>query len=381
MDNQNDNLSRRSFITMAGFAAAGSLFAAKKSNDPGVYSVAVLGDTHFDGVKPREYHRHYTAGGNAKAYKAHYAEFVRNGVMWKRFMPSLMKASASCVTPDTAFVLQLGDLIQGDCDDVKVHNEMLSDMFKYVSRIYGKDMPFVTVVGNHDIRGKGALGVYDEVVPPLMAKQIKQPVNKTTFHFRQGPDVFICIDFNAPRPDIRDIIRILDETRSARHTFVVCHGPVIPSCSSLWYLYGHPSYAAQRLRLRSLLAQRNAIVLSGHTHCIEYYDCKFPEGRITQFVANSVWASKAGAPLRIIDEGPELYGKRMPFKNGMPANKHLEKLTHEYRRSVQEYLFAGGAGHYRLNVSDVVVSIDFYEGDSKKPSRKFILRGKGFEGA
>ena len=236
-------------------------------------------------------------------------------------------------------------------------------------------MPFVTVVGNHDIRGKDARGVYDEVVPPIMAKQTGQPVNKTTFYFRQGPDVFICIDFNAPRPDIRDIRRILEETKDARYTFVVSHGPVIPSCASLWYLYGHPAQAALRRQLRTMLAARNAIVLSGHTHAIEYYDCEFPEGKITQFVANSVWPREEHAPLRVIDEDVASYGNRIPRKNGKPANKHLENLYHEYRFNVKKYMFGGGAGHYKLKVSDDMVSIDFYEGNSKKPSRNFILRG------
>ena len=128
--------------------------------------------------------------------------------------------------------------------------------------------------------------------------------------------------------------------------------------------------------MRTLLAARNAIVLSGHTHAIEYYDCEFPQGKITQFVATSVWTREEHAPLRVIDEGVSAYGQRMPRKNGKPASIHYEKLYHEYRFNVKQYLYAAGAGHYRLNVSDEEVSIDFYEGNRKNPSRKFILRGK-----
>ena len=129
------------------------------------------------------------------------------------------------------------------------------------------------------------------------------------------------------------------------------------------------------------MAARNAIVLAGHTHCLEYYDCAFPEGRITQFVANSVWSSEDAAKLVVRDEGAAMYGRRattMTKRHGREIPKAMRasllQLVNEYRPSVKDYLFASAAGHYRLEVSDARVAVQFFSGDATSPTRTFVLR-------
>ena len=348
--------------------------------DRGTYSVALLGDTHFDSTDTKKYHAEYLSDTSKARYELHLREHVRNADMWADRMPRLLKASAACVRSDTAFALQLGDLVQGDCANPLVHRQMLADMVDLSKGTYG-DLPFVTVVGNHDIRGTGALKVYDEMMPRVMAAELKCPVAGTTFAFRQGPDAYVMVDFNAPRPDIALLKRLLAESADARYVFVVSHGPAIPNCAGTWFLLGGSKYEAARREIRGLMAARNAIVLSGHTHCLEYYDCAFPNGRITQFVANSLWASEDAAKIVVRDEGAAMYGRRATVAKGRHGREipkimrtSLLRLANEYRPFVKDYLFANAAGHYRLEVSDARVAVQFFGGDATSPTRTFVLR-------
>jgi len=378
------SLPRRDFLRMmAGAAGIGALPGCLCSDsDKRTYSIALLGDTHFDSTDPKFYHANYTHSTTEKRYKLHLKEHVRNAKMWAERMPSLIKASASVATKDTAFILQMGDLVQGDCGNAAVHRKMLSDAFSTIKGFYGGRLPLAVVVGNHDIRGDipedGALAAYDEWQPPLMTREFNAPINETTFSFRCGPDVFIFADFNAPRPKLATIKRLLDESANARWTFLVSHGPVIPSGSSRWFLYGGSKFDSERRQLRSMLAARNAIALSGHTHCVEYYDCQMPEGRITQFVANSVWSHPEHSTPQLIDSGASDYGKRYTATSAKNKTdeRHagLNELVEEYRPFMKDYQFITAAGHYRLEVSDSLVAVKLFGGASTTPTQTFVLR-------
>ena len=363
-------ISRRGFI--GGGAAAFSAWlsgCAEKSLDGGrSYSVAVLGDTHYDSSDPKFYHRHYTHSTTKKRYELHLAEHVRNAEMWKERMPGLIRASGACVRDDTVFALQMGDLVQGDCGNAAVHRRMLDDAFGLIKGAYGGRLPLVTVVGNHDIRGDipedGAKETFDAWQPPLVAQELGVHAQGTTFSFRQGPDVFIVVDFNEPRPDFALLKRLLAESEGARYTFLVSHGPAIPNCRSRWFLLGSKRWTDERRELRSILARRNAIVLSGHTHLLEWYDCVMPEGRVSQFVFTSVWSKPELSEPDVRRKGAKVYGGKIACTD----------LADEYRPLIRDGLIANAAGHYRLEVSDERVAVVFYGGASTTPTRTFTLR-------
>ena len=379
----NTQISRRSFLgLMAGVAGTGWSLGGRSLNptkEASSYSVSLLGDTHFDSTDTKKYHAEYLTDTTEARYKLHLKEHVRNADMWADRMPRLLKASAACVRPDTAFALQMGDLVQGDCANPAIHRQMLTDRLGIAKRTYG-DLPFVTVVGNHDIRGTGALEAYDDMMPGVMSAELKRPVSGTTFAFRQGPDAYIVVDFNAPRPDVSLLKRLLAASADARYVFVVTHGPAIPSCAGRWFLLGRPEYDEARRAIRSLMAARNAIVLAGHTHCLEYYSCVFPEGRITQLVTNSVWTKEESASITVLDDGAETYGRRATgtkkrHGRAVPEKDRgeLVQLADEYRPFVKDYFFANAAGHCRLEVSDAGVEARFFGGDAQTPTRTFIL--------
>ena len=369
---------RRGFLGLALCTAGGACLSQTKPSGGGEsYSVALLGDTHFDSTDTKHYHSEYLFSTTPARYELHLKEHVRNAEMWRERMPSFLRASAACVTDDTAFALQLGDLVQGDCNNPATHSRMLNDAFRLIKEAYGGKLPLVTVVGNHDIRGDiptdGTREAFDAWQPPMMAKELGRPVAGTTFSFRQGPDAFIVVDFNEPRPDLALVKRLFAESEGARHTFLISHGPAIPSGASRWFLLGSPKRNAERRELLRIMAAHNTIVLAGHTHCLEFYDCVLPEGRVTQFVATSVWTRPDLATPSVKGEGAAAYGNRAKkAKGGKPG---YPALVEEYRPFVRDYFFANAAGHYRLEVGPTRIAAVFYGGNSTVPTRTFVLRG------
>ena len=159
----------------------------------------------------------------------------------------------------------------------------------------------------------------------------------------------------------------------------VSHGPTIPNGASRWFLLGGKDRTEERRELLRRLAKRNAIVLSGHTHKIEYYDCVLPEGRVTQFVASSVWSNPDLDKLKFVDKGVADYGNRVKKLKGLQRDgvtpEDLVKLVEEYRPYIRDYSLANGAGHFRLDISDKCVAATFYGGASLVPGRTYLLRG------
>lgn len=275
-------------------------------------------------------------------------------------------------------VLQMGDLVQGDCGNGEVHRQLLSDA---MSRIKGEmqGLPFVTVVGNHDIRGTDALQTYHDFMPARMSEELGKQISKTTFGFNIGNDAFIVIDFN--NPDDEEIDSLLDDTKGARHTFVMTHGPVFPADikSCRWIFHGGASEAETQARhhFRQAFARRNAIVLCGHIHQTDFLDWYGDGGRITQMTMSSVWTSEKQKEYTVRSEGAADYGmlreKTRKGPNGADM-KDETALFDEYRPGIRQHTNSSSQGSYKLNVSGKQVTIDFYGGDSELISHQFVVR-------
>lgn len=376
-------MNRRDFLTLSATGIIGlsassfplSVFAKGKRDKS--YSLILLGDTHFDADPPSIYHANYVDPNEGRA-KIHRAEFARNGEMWKDRCPRLLKRAAGLIDKDTRMVLQMGDLVQGDCGNGEVHRQLLSDA---MSRIKGEmqGLPFVTVVGNHDIRGTDALQTYHDFMPARMSEELGKQVSKTTFGFNIGDDAFIVIDFN--NPDDEEIDSLLDDTKGARHTFVMTHGPVFPADikSCRWIFHGGASEAETQARhhFRQAFARRNAIVLCGHIHQTDFLDWYGDGGRITQMTMSSVWTSEKQKEYTVRSEGAADYGmlreKTRKGPNGADM-KDETALFDEYRPGIRQHTNSSSQGSYKLNVSGKQVTIDFYGGDSELISHQFVVR-------
>lgn len=381
-------MDRRDFLkySAAGFLVLGSndisTFARKAkllSDHKDVYSVVILGDTHYDVMPDTIYHTGYT--DKRPTREAHHRrEFVRNAEMWKERMPRLLKRASMLVDESTSMVLQTGDLIQGDTGDALSHKKMLSDAMDKMKAYMGP-LPHVTVMGNHDMRGTSdavATQAYKEYMCERMSQELNRKVTDINFSFTIGHDAYIVIDFN--NPDVKVLERLLKETEGARYTFLLVHGPVIPydsSAYSTWYYFGPDRQNEERRYVRQLLAKRNTIVLCGHTHTTDFTEWKGDGGMITQMTMSSVWDVEGRGVHKVISDGADQYGllrmKAAEDKDPELAEKYMRQIN-EYRSGITRYMHSVTAGSYRLNVSPNKVTIDFYAGDSVSRTSEFILR-------
>ena len=122
----------------------------------------------------------------------------------------------------------------------------------------------------------------------VMSEELGKTITKTTFSFTIGKDAYIVLDFN--NPDDMEIEKLLKETKGARHTFVITHGPLFPfdGGSCRWFFHGGNTkeHTAARRHFRKLFAQRNVVCLCGHVHSTEFADWHGDGGRITQMTMN-----------------------------------------------------------------------------------------------
>lgn len=361
-----------SACSAAGLAGGCMLCGRRPEN----YSVSILGDVHFDATDRSVYHAKYRPEIPWKARVCE-REFKRNAEMWSGRMPRLIASAAAVRTDDAAFLLQLGDLIQGDCCDRELHYKMLVEAEKACRKGFG-DLEFRMVCGNHDIREmvtKDGAAAFDE--------WYRKP---SVWSACEGPDVWIFVDFT--RPDVDALFAALKASEGCRHLFLVSHAPISPSDNwgFYWFLLGdEPRFDEVRRRLRRELVRRNAIVLAGHVHCTSLMEWKTSEGTLTQFIANSVWTRPEQIDAPLVADDPRTFGS-------LYVNKHVNDKPDEYDgkytvRTRKESLALmaeyadmttyrrwNDAGHYRLEVSGDNVDMLFYAGDSREVKRRFRLR-------
>ena len=373
-------MNRREFLTLSAAGVANmallSRLAAKTPtpNSLAEYNIVALGDTHFDTEPADVYHSKYI-DLNESSNLRHRAEFVRNGEMWRRRCPALLKRAGKLTDEKTRFVLQMGDLVQGDCGDPAVHERMLTDAVSLMKKRVCGRLPFVSVVGNHDIRGTEAKECYHRLMPPIMSRELGTQVTDTSFSFSVGDDVFIVIDFNDPDAALFD--RMLDESEGARHTFIVSHGTLFPAVNNYprWYLYGGQKKAAEPLLHEHFVerfARRNAIFLCGHTHLTEFLDWRGHGGRITQFTMNSVWAKEEFGTYTALREGADKYGLLSTSEKAIKAG--TPELYAPFQPGVRQYSVSQAAGSYKLSISSTGVTADLHAGSSKHTSQRFVIR-------
>lgn len=380
-----DLMDRRDFFKysaagLLGLSFADRLRAAEAAADKdGRYSVVILGDTHYDAADPEYYHEGYS-DPDPKREALHRREFVRNGQMWAGRSHDLVKRAACLVDDDTRFVYQTGDLIQGDTAGAENHKRFLDDALNLFKNDLAPDLPFVTVAGNHDLRGKDdavARQAYIEYMAPRMSRELGQDIDGPDFLYRTGPDAFVFINFT--KPNVERIRGLLEQARGSRHVFLMVHCPVFPYDNSKyywWFLLGNrkDSHAKERREMRKLLASLNAIVLCGHTHMTEFLDWQGDGGRITQMTMSSVWRNESQASYKELANGASGYMTLLYKDAPALATEANKALFDEYRAGIRSYSIADAAGSYKLIVDGRHVWVDFYAGDSARRTKRFKLR-------
>ncbi len=329
------------------------------------YEFLFIGDTHYD-TDFDVYHHDYNEPVEW-LNRVQREEFARNCQLWKGNSPEMIRAAGSFCNERTKFVLQAGDLIQGDCNNPEVHGKMLTDALAMFKKSF-PGLPFLPVIGNHDIRGLGAAEIYRALMPKYLSGELGFEVKSVNFYFCAGGDLYLFVDFNDPDPQV--IREAFEKHGDARYKFVMTHGSALPldTWPYHWYLFGkQPELRHEMLKL---FCRHHAIVLTGHTHTVEFMRYANEDGVVTQLVMNAVWMQKEQELLPVESEGAAAYGSLQMKRWNVSESKDL---FDEYRPYLTDYWRAQGAGYARILVDDSGVKALVYGGSHRTPDKVFDL--------
>ena len=330
----------------------------------GAYRVMFLGDVHYDAL---EYHH--------IGYKKKSA-FKRNVTMWKSASPQLFKAAGEQAGKDNvAFVVQLGDITQGDADTPELQEKMFRTAVEILKRNFpGRQL--LVIKGNHDVRDANAKtdnGPAQRALLPLVAAELKVPkLPDGHYTFRRGKDLYIAVDgFVGRKKPAAFVKKALDDNPDARYVFLLTHLPVLPACAKypVWLLPGFEEIAA-------MLETRKALVIAAHTHRPSVTTRTTPRGTLPQIVVSSMgcdwnpdkivpndltdWEKYAAAAMKA-----KLVGRNTRVPKEFPRIAALGSYTH--RRDFTN------SGFVVLDVDDSGVTARVFTNSSGTPSATLKL--------
>ena len=156
-----------------------------------------------------------------------------------------------------AFVVSVGDLIEGYTDNPQVLEQEWTELQQFVGKL---EMPFFYVPGNHDMSNE------------VMAETWQQKFGPSYYHFRYRDVLFLALNselfgmVHNPREPLPGpwqldeqmawAEQVLADNPDARWTFVLVHQP----------LWDWPQVHPQWERMQALLADRPHTVFAGHLH-------------------------------------------------------------------------------------------------------------------
>jgi Calcineurin-like phosphoesterase len=156
-----------------------------------------------------------------------------------------------------AFVVSVGDLIEGGTEDASELDAMWSEFDGIIAKLR---MPFFRIPGNHDYSN------------PTMARDWTRRFGPSYYHFVYKGVLFLALNSelissygnpghpieggDSPEAQMRFVERVLAEHRDARWTFVLLHQP----------FWDTPGEHADWERVEALLGDRPYTVLAGHFH-------------------------------------------------------------------------------------------------------------------
>lgn len=352
-----------SWILTAVLGAA-TVFAAPRpgEGDGKSCKVLVMGDAHFDS---EEFHKAKPATDGRKFERG------RNLTMWESKSPKLFAAAGKRAAAEgAAFAVQLGDLVQGDCDDAKLQGEMLRKGFAAVKKNFS-GIPLLIVKGNHDIRVVGKSrdnAAANAALLPIVSTELGRKVTKNScYAFLRGRDLYIAIDgFIPAKETVAFVKKTLAAHPDTRYVFFMTHLPILPASlgAPFWLVPGYDKIAG-------LLETRNTVILAAHTHSPSLATRTTKRGKLTQLIVSSMgnsWKAKRGK-----GKCGDWESFVAAVENGIPKAKNPEKIRklwtawknsgdHTFR-----HLFPN-SGFAVLEIDDEKVVAHYYINTSAKPA-------------
>ena len=322
-----------------------------KAQAPSSYQVLWLGDLHYDEQVFHDQKKFKYTERQLKNFR-HYSK------IWEIYTPPMLKVAKGDFLKNSQFVIQTGDLIQGDSSSAEEKEAHVKKGIEVVCKDI--KVPFYHVRGNHDARGEGGLDGYKKAIFPFINKQLNQEVNSLNYKVVYGKDLYLFID--CIQLDNAWLEKNLADSAKYRWTFVVAHYPLVPPVTTTRWKFGNSAKNAKKLL--DLFLEHNVILICGDAHEFEVVQYEKNGKKFTQLMANSVM------PMKWKDKK---YSKQDIVKKLSERDKNAH-LIKEYAVSYRAW---DGAGFATLKIDDNRVTVNFYARKGyEAPKLSEVVRSK-----
>jgi len=361
--------SRRRFLQASASAAAGLALVPQPAPaaDRDAFSFVLLGDLHFDKLE------HHDMAWLEKNKAGDLGQIQNYSRITAEITPGLFATvRESVAATKAAFVLQVGDLVEGLCGSAELAARQDSEALAFV-RDTRLGVPFVFTKGNHDVMGDGAAEAFKHVCLPFLSGQTAgftrgAGFSSANYTIEHGSALF-CF-FDAYDTQSLDWLEAVLAKRTARHCFAVIHPPVVPyGARATWHLYSGEREKSKRERLLTLLGKQNAIVLGGHIHKFNTLTRTTPGGgKFVQLAVSSIINSPKVTPKAQLSGIGEYNGDQIRVEPAhSPATEKERRAVYEAERPfVTAFEYADLPGHAIIAVNASQVTAQVFSGVSRQ---------------
>jgi Calcineurin-like phosphoesterase len=340
------------------------------------FSFIALGDLHYDRLGLHD------MGFLQANYPSDISQIQNYSRITASIMPRLFAAVRNTIADlnaqgqyPVAFVLQLGDLVEGLCGSEQLATQQSREVLALV-RNAKLGAPFFFCKGNHDITGPGATNAVQNVYLPFLRQQTAAfkwggAMQRPYYSVEYGNSLFCVYDSY----DTNSLAWLQSTLagRTAQNCFVIMHEPVVPyGARANWIVfYGSDSTnTANRAQLLSLLGRQNAYVLGGHIHKFNTLVRQTStSGRFSQLGIGSVVDPINLQPKAILC-GVQYYD----CADQLATEPSFDPASYQQRCNlysaeapyVTQFEYANMMGYAVVRVNGSTVEADVYSGASRK---------------
>lgn len=334
------------------------------------FSFVLLGDLHFDRLEHHDLDWVRKDKPNDVSQIENYTRITRE--ITPRLLATVRETVADLNRSEAtrvAFVLQVGDLVEGLCGSeeraVRQNREALD--FVRGARL---GAPFLFTKGNHDITGPGAVPAFGQVFLPFLSAEAEAvapgtgAVKSARFTVRCAHSEFVFFDAYEAAASLEWYEAVVARS-TAENLFVIVHPPVVPyGARSTWHLFSSARDKSRREKFLSLLGDQQAMVLGGHIHRYNRLVRSAGRGRFSQFALSSIISAPTVAPkmeLRGDDQyTPDQIRVEPTFS---PANEAERRAVYvEEKPFVRGFEYADLPGYAIVTVDGPQVTARMYSG-------------------
>ena len=375
---------RRQFLTTSA-AAAGMMLAprwtrAAEGSDDRFFFV-LLGDLHFD--RPEHHDMEWVRKDKPNDIRQieNYCRISKevSPVLFDKVRKTIAELNAA---PETrvAFVLQVGDLVEGLCGSEELSMRQNTEALAFV-RGAGLGAPFLFTKGNHDVTGPGAVAAFGQAFHPFLTAQARAvnpgsaEVKSASFTVDRGNAQFVFFDAYDSNRSLEWFEAVVAR-RKAEHLFVIVHPPVVPyGARSTWHIFAHPKEQLRREKLLALLGDQQALVIGGHIHKFNTLNRRAGKGRFAQFALSSVLSAPTARAKDVLTGVENYNADQIKVEPGFsPANEAERRAIYDVERPfVNAFEYADLPGYAVVTVDRSRVIVRMYAGTTRELWRTIDL--------